>query len=253
MEALGREAADWARLEHGLKEWIAKHNEGNAVHSVSPYGTFFWLAEQENREPLQGILEDRYWLSLGANRSQMEALRAVWDLKPGKKLACGKGQVYRFRKALCYFENEPQPWESVSVLSEESSSDPLITRYLTRGWHHLTWKIVDDKAAQAQPWSWQSVHGSHRVHPQKPGWNSPIVKPIKELLAQKGVGEVLRRDWPVLCYQNRVVWVPLVHGSEAVQAHHQDLDLVWPFHRLQWTWLGPSDLLSSHDPRPGNG
>jgi len=253
VEALGREAADWARLEHGLKEWIAKRNEGNAVHSVSPYGSFFWLAEQENREPLQGILEDRYWLSLGANRSQMEALRAAWDLKPGKKLACGKGQVFRFRKALCYFENEPQPWESVSVLSEESSSDPLIVSSLTRGWHRLTWKITDDKAAQAQPWSWQSVHGSHRVHPQKPGWNSPIVKPIKELLAQQGVGEVLRRDWPVLCYQNRVVWVPLVHGSEAVEVHLQDSGLVWPFHRLQWTWLGPADLLSSHDPRPGIG
>lgn len=255
VEALGREAADWARMEQGLQDWISNRtDEGGPLHRTgTPYGTFFWLGEQEKDEPMRGVLEDRYWLSLGANRSQMEALRAAWDLKPGKKLACGSGQVYRFRNALCFLENEPQPWGPVSVLSSETELGLLNNRVLTCGWHRMTWDFAMDKAVDLQDWTWQSIQTTHRVDPKKPGWSSSKRKPIKEILAGYGVGEVLRRDWPVLCYQNQAVWTPLVHGSGLEQSPVQEVNFAWPFDRLQWTWLGPEDLLSFHDPRPGNG
>ena len=229
VEALGREAKDMGRLEEGLRAWETQPNELGILRVLdSPYGSFLSMDEGGRAHPMHTLLADRAWYSLGANRSQAEALRGAWDLLPGKKLACGHGMVYRCRKALCFFERTPLAWDPVPVLGGPDAQQELL-----RGWHRLEWTIENPSTFDPTKWSWRPVRS---------GDSGPRSETLLEALARLGVPQPLRVDWPVLCYKDEPVWSPWV----------ADLDLEGAL-RVTWTWTGPQGLISSHDPRSGNG
>ena len=229
VEALGREALDRGRMEEGLRAWENQTNELGITKVLdSPYGSFLTMDEGGRAHPMHTVLADRVWYSLGANRSQAEALRGAWDLLPGKKLACGQGMVYRCRKALCFFEKSPQAWDAVPVLGGPDAREELL-----RGWHRLEWTIEPPSTFDSIKWSWRPVRS---------GDKGPQSEPLVEALARRGVPQPLRVDWPVLCYQDQVIWTPVLGGFDYEGALC-----------VTWTWTGPQRLISSHDPRPGNG
>lgn len=229
VEALGREALDRRRLEEGLRAWETQPNQLGITRVLdSPYGSFLFMDEGGRAHPMHSVFAERAWYSLGANRSQAEALRGAWDLLPGKKLACGQGMVYRCRKALCFFERTPLAWDAVPVLGGPDAQEELL-----RGWHRLDWTIEAPSTFDSTKWNWRPV---------RPGDSGPRSESLVEALARRGVPQPLRVDWPVLCYQDKSVWTPGLGG----------LDLEGAL-RVTWTWTGPQGLISSHDPRPGNG
>lgn len=231
VEALGREAKDMGRLDEGLREWETQPNELGILRVLdSPYGSFLSMDQGGRAHPMHSVLADRAWYSLGANRSQAEALRGAWDLLPGKKLACGQGMVYRCRKALCFFERTPLAWDSVPVLG---GPDAQLKQELLQGWHRLQWTFENPSTFDPTKWNWRPVRS---------GDSGPRSESLLEALARLGVPQPLRVDWPVLCYLDEPVWSPWVAG----------LDLEGAL-RVTWTWTGPQGLISSHDPRPGNG
>ena len=245
VEALGREARDWARLEEGLRALESQESELGIIQVVdSPYGSFLYLQEELQKEAMHAVLVDRAWFSLGANRSQVEALRGAWDLLPGKKLACGQGTVYRCRKALCFFERLPHAWDSVPVLS---SPAVRVKQELIRGWHRLEWDTEGSLPLDETLWTWRPVRAGDGGWAKRPNQTQPNlqgrrVESLSEALARLGIPQPLRLDWPVLCYRDVPVWSPWI----------VDQEFEGPL-RITWTWTGPQGLISSHDPRPGNG
>jgi len=210
----------------------------------SPYGSFLYLQEELQKEAMHAVLVDRAWFSLGANRSQVEALRGSWDLLPGKKLACGQGTVYRCRKALCFFERLPHAWDSVPVLS---SPAVRVKQELIRGWHRLEWDTEGSLPLDETLWTWRPVRAGDGGWAKRPNQTQPNlqgrrVESLSEALVRLGIPQPLRLDWPVLCYRDEPVWSPWI----------VDQEFEGPL-RITWTWTGPQGLISSHDPRPGNG
>ncbi len=166
------------------------------------------------------------WRSMGANYSQENSLEHAWELPVGKMLYCGKGQVFRQRNALCYFENVPSEvqWLQKSKGSElqgKATDDSSENRVAWKAAQRTVWQAyvkighqftLQNESEPASDWGFWVEQGWH-LRPWEAGDRFTLSqghrKLVSDLLQENRVERPFKDTWPVICHHGRVVGCPL--------------------------------------------
>ena len=213
---------------HTLVAEFSKRNlEPYAIAIQDPFWGNVLQLSQESRNIEHGSVYARnLWRSMGANYTQENSLAQAWDLAVGKTLPCGKGQVFRQRNALCFFESIPAEANCLQASKAQEFHSEVWQVYPKLG-HQFT---VQGGSEAASDWSFWVARGWN-LRPWRSGDRCMLPsgrrKLVSDLLQENRVERPYKDTWPVICHQGIVVGCPLPSRSNRWEMEVGDGALVW--------------------------
>jgi len=221
-------ASSQIKESHALVAEYSKRNlDPYAISIQDPYWGYVLRLSQESRDIEYGSVYARnLWRSMGANYTQENCLAQAWDLSVGKTLPCGKGQVFRQRNALCYFEGIPTEANWLQASKSQEFHSEVWKVYAKLG-HQFT---VHSGFEAASDWSFWVARGWN-LRPWKPGDRCTLPgghsKLVSDLLQENRVERPFKDTWPVICNRGIVVGCPLPSRNNRWEMEEGDGALEW--------------------------